>query len=257
MRFVLCDEDQFLRDMVESIVVAQGHEVVGTSDATAPASRLVEHARPDVVILDLALGYNTDFDVIATACDVGATVVIFSFTADESALARYPTRPIVVAKPDLTTLEHTIQRIVAARDATSTGAGDRRSRPSRSAVGPTPSGLGDAHAFYEAVNNAVEGDALLSVELEADGVPIADGDVVGTQTAAVVRETDRVLAISSSVKVFLAGAGDVGLTSFLTRLRVAVPLSHDVRIRSVVLRAGETGTDAFDRLKHGGLEHTA
>lgn len=255
VRFVLCDEDYLLRELVESVVTKLGHEVVGAADATATASKLVETARPDVVILDLSLGYNTDFDVIATAGEVGATVIVFSRTADEATLQRYPVRPLVVPKPELTTLEETIRMVAAVHER---GPGeDRRRRPPRAAAGPQPTGVGDAQAFYEALNNADADDTLVAIEVMADGETLADAELIGTRVSTLVRATDRVLAIPSSVKVFLPGGALDGVRSFIARLRREIPLPPEVRVRSIVIAAGESAVDAFDRLKHHGDDHPA
>ena len=77
MRFVLCDDDELLRSLVETVLERQGHEVIGVADHTAIGSQLVKAGKPDAVIVDLSLGYNTDFDIIETAIDVGARVIIF------------------------------------------------------------------------------------------------------------------------------------------------------------------------------------
>ena len=72
MRVVVCDEDALMRDMVEAVVASTGHEVAGIADTTVAAVGLIESALPDAVILDLSLGYNTDFDIIDSAIGVGA-----------------------------------------------------------------------------------------------------------------------------------------------------------------------------------------
>ena len=64
MQIVVCDNDVFMREMVESLVRTTGHEVLGIADTTADAVGLIESGRPDAVVVDLSLGYNTDFDVI-------------------------------------------------------------------------------------------------------------------------------------------------------------------------------------------------
>ena len=64
MRIMVCDEDGLMRDMVEAVIARTGHELVGVADTTPDAVRLIETGRPDAVILDLAMGYHTDFDMI-------------------------------------------------------------------------------------------------------------------------------------------------------------------------------------------------
>jgi DNA-binding NarL/FixJ family response regulator len=248
VRFVLCDEDQMLRSMVESIVTRQGHEVVGVADTTAAGTSLVENAHPDAVIVDASLGCNTDFDVLEAAVGVGAQAIVFSFTTDSDRLDRYATRPIVVHKPDLTELEHAVERlgIVGFASAAMT---DRRRRPQRAASGPAPSGLGDAQAFYESINNAVEGDTIVFVDLGDDAPPGMSGEVIAASVARTIRDTDRLLACSSSVKVFLSAGGEEGTASLMRRLERDVQLPPGARVRSVVVGSAESPMDAFDRLK--------
>lgn len=112
--------------------------------------------------------------------------------------------------------------------------------------------LGDAQAFYEALHNAAEGDALVSIDPVADGDGPADGSDVAAVVVGLIRDTDRLLASPATVKVFLAGGAAHAIESLLGRLQ-EVSLPWAVRIRSVVLTATETGGDAFERLKH----HTA
>jgi CheY-like chemotaxis protein len=248
VRFVLCDEDQMLRSMVESIVTRQGHEVVGVADSTAAGTSLVENARPDAVVVDASLGCNTDFDVLEAAVGVGAQAIVFSFTTDADRLDRYATRPIVVHKPDLTELERAVERLGIvgfAGEATV----DRRRRPQRAASGPAPTGLGDAQAFYDSINNAVGGDTIVFVDLGDDAPAGMSGEAVAAGVARTIRDTDRLLACTSSVKVFLSGGGDEGTASLLRRLERAVQLPPGTRVRSVVLGADESPMDAFDRLK--------
>ena len=59
MRVVICDEDALLREMVEALVTRLGHEIIGITDTTAAGVALIEAGRPEVVIYDMALGYNT------------------------------------------------------------------------------------------------------------------------------------------------------------------------------------------------------
>jgi len=248
MRFVLCDDDDLVRSAVEGMVDDLGHEVVGVAVATAPAVHLIEAARPEVVILDLSLGYNTDFDVIEAALGVGATPIVFSQNADDAVLARYESRPLVVFKPDLPALERVVARLALDHIA-GVVEEDRRRRPAAAPEGPEPTSVEDAQAFYVALNAANEGDVLLSIELPADGIDVAQ------QVKAIMRGSDRLLASSSSVRVYLPGGEEAAVGSFVARLRAVAPLPEGTRVRSVVIAPGEAPADAFDRLKHSGEEH--
>lgn len=257
MRFVLCDEDPLITSMVETIVERQGHEVIGVADHTAVGSDLVSAGRPDAVIIDLSLGYNTDFDIVEASMRTGAKVIIFSHNADHQVLDQFDPRPIVVPKPDFVGLEEIIERLRL--DDGTAGAVDsggslveRRARPSRAAIGPEPTDVHDAQAFYEALSNASDEDALVSIEPAAGAPPV--GDDLARRVLALVRSTDRVLAMATAVRVFLAGPGTVGLESFLGRLAAdRLAESGTLAYRSAVVGPGEAGADVFDRLKHAEL----
>ena len=236
MKFVLCDEDELLRSVIEALLERQGHEVIGVADHTAIATQLVKTGRPDAVIVDLSLGYNTDFDIIETAIDVGARVIVFSHNADQLLLGRYSPPPVVVAKPDLAALERITADGLAPANGAVASAAERRRRPGRATVGPPPSSVSDAQAFYEALGNAAEGDSLLSIE-GSDNAPIV---------AKLVRSTDRVLDTGSKLLVFLAGGGHEGADAFVARLRDAEGAGS---VHWIVVKSDESGGDAFSRLK--------
>lgn len=247
MRVVLCDEDELLLTMVEAIVVRQGHDVVGMADTTPAAVGLIEHAKPDIAIIDLALGFNTDFDAVKSAINVGARVIVFSHTADAHLLEAYSVRPIVVPKPNLDELERVLITLPAA-DEPATSSVDRRVRPTRAASGPPPTGPGDAQAFYESLNSADGGDGIVWADLSGVAPGIDEHGVV-EQVKAVMRAGDRLLASPGSIRVFLPGADEDGVASFRRRLGGADVLPAGSAVHSVVVADGESPTAAFDRLK--------
>jgi hypothetical protein len=254
VRFVLCDDDALMRSMMETLVERQGHEVIGAADSPVAAAELIVHGRPEGVIVDLSVGYNTDYDLLDVAQATGAQVIVFSHTAPADVLDRYVPRPVVVEKPDFADLEDAIDRASMAAPG-STAPAERRVRAGRSAKGPRPTGVGDAQAFYEAVSNAAKDDVLASVEpATAMEAPLDADDAA--RIAKLVRDTDRVLAAGSTVKVYLAGGDAIGLAAFLGRLRDQAPtLADTVKVRSVLIFDGETSADAFDRLKQVEVEH--
>jgi hypothetical protein len=71
-----------------------------------------------------------------------------------------------------------------------------------------------------------------------------------------MRGTDRLVASLSTVRVFLPGGGEEGVQSFLRRLREAALVPSGTVLRSIVVRDGEAGSDAFDRLKAHGEAHS-
>lgn len=245
MRFVLCDEDPLLTSMLESMLEHLGHDVVGVASTTANAVHLVETARPNVVIVDLSMGFNTDFDIIEAAAAIGAATIVFTQNADEAILSKYEVRPIVVFKPDLTELEQVLGRLELDNQE-HVSEHDRRVRPVRVAGGPVPTGIGDAQAFYEALNDGIAGDALVSIEVPGGPTSAAD---TANRVREVLRATDRLLASGPAVRVFLLGGDVIGIGSFRSRLDEAKALPDGSTIRSIVLEDGESPAAAFERLK--------
>jgi len=249
VRFVLCDEDRIMCSMLESVVASCGHDVVGVAHSTSDALNLLMAAQPDAVIVDLSLGYNSDFDVLDGAAEVGAKAIVFSMNADATLLGRYAPPPAFVPKPDFAALEHAI--IALARDTVAVlRQQDRRIRPARAAFGPVPTGPSDAGAFFEALNNAVEGDALVSIDLPDVPVPSMDGVALASFVVWGIRQTDRLLGGPATVRIFLAGAGAEGAELVLQRLQGTLELPAGARLRAIVVKPGEAAADAFDRLKH-------
>jgi hypothetical protein len=249
MRIALCDADAFMLDMIEALITSTGHQVVGIADSTVAAVGLIETAEPEVVVLDISMGFNTDFDMIASAIGVGARVIVFSHHADAELLGRYEVRPEVVPKPDLTALEQVLLRLAPGEQGGGVVDVDRRRSPTRAAAGPAPTGLGDTQAFFEAVNAARPGDAMVSIDVPAGA------ETVGKEVLGVMRTTDRLLVFPAAVRVFLAGGGDIGVRSLLERVSAAAPLPSGCQARSVIVGEGEQGADAFDRVKHAGELH--
>ena len=123
-------------------------------------------------------------------------------------------------------------------------------RPARTVEGPAPTGVSDAQAFFVAVNGAIEGDALVSLDVPMGAEAAADE--VGRR----LRDNDRVLVMPPrAVRVFLPGGGDEGLQSVLARIRSIPAITSDCQVASVMVRDGEHGADAFERLKNEGELH--
>jgi hypothetical protein len=249
VRFVLCDEDRIVCSIVESLVASCGHEVEGVAHTTSDAYHLIVAARPDAVIVDLSLGYNTDFDVLGVAADVGAKAIVFSLNADATLLSRYAVRPVVVPKPDFVALELAIVELGQATDSMPRQE-DRRKQPARALTGLAPSGPSDAGAFFEALNQATDGDALVSIDLPRDVGSATNGAALGAFVVWELRQTDRLLGSESWVRIFLAGAGPDGAGVVLQRLQDNLDLPSGARLRAIVIQPGEGAADAFDRLKH-------
>ena len=92
-------------------------------------------------MLDLSLGYNTDFDIIEAAISVGARAIVFTQNADAEILGQYSVAPTVVVKPDLEALEQVLLRLGRDDAADEVIEQDRRRQPARRApTGPLPPG---------------------------------------------------------------------------------------------------------------------
>ena len=249
MKFVLCDDDEMLCSMVDATIASHGHDVIGVADTTTAAVGLVTHGKPDVVVVDPAVGCNTDFDVIDTALAAGARVIVFSRSGEAPASGRYQPEPLFVAKPDLWALEQAIGRLSVVAGGPGADA-DRRTRPTRAPQGPIPSGPRDAAAFYSALNEALEGDAFMSIATVVPDLPI-DLPALAAVVSDHIRETDRLLMLitTSSLLVLLLGGGPEGIDSVFGRIRRDPHLPADIEYRSVVVASNESPNDAFDRLK--------
>lgn len=255
MRFALCDDDQLYTRMIELMLADLGHEVVGVATATPESVSLIETGRPDVVIVDPSMGFNTDFDVIAATGAVGARTIVFSQNAYESIISQYELPPTVVFKPDLTELERVVRDLGIERGEALSIASERRQRPVHEAHGRVPTSVSDAQAFYEALNEAAAGDVLMSVELSAEDPNLRDTSAIATRVRQIIRSADRLLASPWSVRIFLPGADDIGVTSLARRLQEGRAVPDDAILRSITLAPDETPTEAFDRLKAMGQGH--
>jgi CheY-like chemotaxis protein len=249
MRFVLVEADDLLASLVEGMLADLGHEVVGVSGTPADAVEMIRSAHPDAVVVDPAVGYGSDFDVLDAARRASATTILFTYGPDHGAHEDAGPRRVIVAKPDLAELERVVSGLGQEVSVGATGE-DRRSRPSRSAAGRPPTNLADAEAFYDALNEATEGDAVLAVALYEVGGG-ADGFAIAARIQELVRDGDRVLASARSVRVFLPGAEELGVGSFTRRLERVGVAAPSARVTSVVLGPGERPADAFDRLRDG------
>ena len=88
IRALLVDDHRIVRSGVRLVLEASGRiEVVGEAAGVRDALERTRLLRPDVVVLDLALGDESGLDAIADIREGGARVVILSMQ-DEPAYAR-------------------------------------------------------------------------------------------------------------------------------------------------------------------------
>ncbi len=84
----------------------------------------------------------------------------------------------------------------------------------------------------------------------------AGAEAVADEVGRRLRDTDRVLLmLPRAVRVFLPGGGDEGVASVLARIRSIHVVTSDCQVASVIVREGEHGADAFERLKNEGELH--
>jgi chemotaxis response regulator CheB len=243
MRIVVCDEDALSRDIVQGAIVRAGHEVAGLADSTSAALGLIETARPDVVVLDMWLGFDSDFDIIQSAIDVGARPIVFSHHGDAEMLATYSVQPAFAPKPDLSALEQVLSRLDVDEQDHRVVAQERRSRPVRAASGPRSNGLDDAHAFFEAISEATGGDGLITIDLRHGA------DTLARDVVKLLRDGDRILLLPTAVRLYLPGGGNEGVRSVLERVAAHSVATSEGTAAAVVVAPGEHGADAFGRLK--------
>src|SRR4051812_46636662 len=112
MRFVICDADDMVTQVLDASLSDNGHELVGTADTTLSAVELLKETRPDVAVIDPAVGCNAEFDAIDAAIAVGARVVVFSRSAMDVEGGRYDPPPTMVLKPDVTAVEAAVADMV-------------------------------------------------------------------------------------------------------------------------------------------------
>lgn len=77
---VICDDDPVMRDVLASLLANAGYEVVGTADTAIRAIELVDHAHPDLVIVDVAMPGMSGLEAVPVLRRVspGAKVIVCS-----------------------------------------------------------------------------------------------------------------------------------------------------------------------------------
>ena len=125
-RCLIVDDNRGFADEAQSLLHGQGVAVVGIATSAVEAARSVQELAPDVVLVDIALGEESGFDVARTVADGAsrdAPRVILISTHDEREFADLiEESPAVgfLAKTDLSA--KAIQRVLA------DGGGDQTER---------------------------------------------------------------------------------------------------------------------------------
>ncbi|GAA2834213.1 response regulator transcription factor [Kribbella solani] len=85
MRCVIVDDSRRFLNAARGLLVREGVTVVGTATSTAEATDLVEHLRPDVVLVDIDLGGESGFELITRlrASGTSAPMILISSHAEQ------------------------------------------------------------------------------------------------------------------------------------------------------------------------------
>lgn len=112
-RALVCDDDPMVRRVVSGLLTSLGYEVVAEVDLATDAVRVVELAKPDLVVLDVALMGLSGIEAIPTIRSISpdSRIVVFSAfdTVREDALAAGAVA--VVDKSDPSALEEALRRL--------------------------------------------------------------------------------------------------------------------------------------------------
>ncbi|GAA1574046.1 response regulator transcription factor [Kribbella hippodromi] len=85
MRCVIVDDSRRFLNAARGLLVREGVTVVGTATSTAEATDLVQHLRPDVVLVDIDLGGESGFELITRlyAAGTSAPMILISSHAEQ------------------------------------------------------------------------------------------------------------------------------------------------------------------------------
>jgi two-component system, NarL family, nitrate/nitrite response regulator NarL len=85
LRCLIVDDNASFREAAATLLQREGLDVVGVAATTAEALDLVESSRPEVVLVDIALGPESGFDLarLLAETDESLTVILIS-TQSES-----------------------------------------------------------------------------------------------------------------------------------------------------------------------------
>ena len=250
MRVLLCDDDAHLRVVLRGIVRDRGHEVVGEAETADESKALVATARPDVVIIDLALHQGSGTDVGRMAMGAGCRVIVFSAFLDSISDTTFA--DAVIAKPDFLALEAAIDAVTMRA---SSGEQWDRGQPDRRAGGdvkdrPLPvAAVEEADAFYKALGAAQPGDSLLLIDVPTSE---ADAEALAVVARGVIRPHDHLMLRGPQVALLLfGGTGDAAaaVTARLLAATEGAPYGSDWQWRHHVFTDDESPAEAYQDLR--------
>jgi DNA-binding response OmpR family regulator len=250
VRILLCDDDAHLRTVLRGIVQERGHEVIAEADSEVDTKALVATAKPDAVILDIALRQGTGSEAGRMAASYGCRVIIFSAFLDSISDTSFA--DAVVAKPDFNALEAAIDALTLR-----TTSGDRwvRGQPDRRASGdvkdrPMPvAAVEEADAFYRALGVAQTGDSLMLIDVPTGA---ADAEAFAVVARGVIRPQDHLMLRGTQVALLLqAGSSDaaIAVASRLMKATEAAPCGREWRWRHHVIADDESPAEVYQNLR--------
>jgi DNA-binding NarL/FixJ family response regulator len=120
VRCLIVDDDDGFLKVARELLEREQINVVGVASNSAGAIRLTTSVRPDVVLIDVNLGDESGFDLVASIAGIDDTVppalvLISTYTLDDYIDLPVPGAAAFVRKSDLSGT--TIRRILAGRRA--------------------------------------------------------------------------------------------------------------------------------------------
>ena len=118
LRCLIVDDNGGFRDAARSLLEREEIEVVGVASNSAEARSSVEELRPDVVLVDIALGSESGFELAqALAREDGPTLILISTLAEADFVDLIAESPAVgfIAKSELSA--RAVRDLVADDDA--------------------------------------------------------------------------------------------------------------------------------------------
>jgi DNA-binding NtrC family response regulator len=107
-RILLIEDDPLLAMDVEACLTAAGYCVVGPAATTADAFRLIQHPRPDLVVLDLNLGTEMAFAMPDFLAEREIPFIILTGHSPTMVAPRHRDRPFLQKPYVVATLLRTI-----------------------------------------------------------------------------------------------------------------------------------------------------
>lgn len=236
VRVIVCDDDELVRSVVSGIVADLGLTVVGEAEDELGSLELLQQAKPDIAVIDLALRFSSGLDVVRTAWEGGCRVVIFSSFVTPELLNAAPGGPVAVEKPHFdrltVALEHVMHSVTAQEQ-------ERRSMDRGHRAAPS---------FAHGVVEAQPGDAIVILEPPPDEVRSLD--VLGLTAARSTAAQDRIETTPRQLRLLLAHAGEGGARVVIDRLATTAGVDLSTwSQRIAVVTEDVPGVEAYEQVR--------